>query len=164
MEHAPGEPLAHFTQGPPEPHYEAIVEAGPRRSTRWRRKMTMTIEDEIRANNEAFNRALLANDAAAVAEFMSDDWIYVGPGGITQKAELIGWIASGRLAHHSFELIGEERIAIHDGTVLVTARRRTTGTWEGISYSTHEWLSEVYMKVGSRWLCFLSHRADAEGD
>lgn len=124
----------------------------------------MSIKDEIRTNGEAFTQALLANDAGAVAEFMSEDWIYVGPGGITTKSELIGWIATGRLAHHSFELIGDERIAVHGATVLITAHRRSTGTWEGTPYATHEWLSEVYMKVAGRWRCLLSHRADAEGD
>ena len=121
----------------------------------------MTIEDEIRQTMRAWDAALLANDASAVGSFMADDWIFVGPDGIATKADIVGHIATGRLTHTAFEAIGAERIVIHGGVVLVTSRRRTAGTWDGVPYTTHEWLSEVYEKVDGRWLCVLSHKADA---
>jgi ketosteroid isomerase-like protein len=121
----------------------------------------MTIEDEIRATGEAFDRALLANDAEAVGRFMADDWVYVGPDGITPKADIIGAIASGRLRHTVFETIGADRIVIRGTIVILTTRRRTAGTWDGVAYTTNEWLSEVYEKVDGRWVCVLSHKADA---
>jgi ketosteroid isomerase-like protein len=122
----------------------------------------MTTADEIRATTGAFITAFLSNDADEIAACMSDDWVYVAPNGITPKADIIGAIASGRLVHLSFETVGDERIAVHGGLVLVTAHRRSTGTWEGAPYATDEWRSEVYEKIGDRWLCVLLHRADAE--
>lgn len=122
----------------------------------------MSIEEELRATGEAFDKALLANDAPAVAAFMADDWVFVGPTGITPKAEIIGHIASGRLTHTAFETIGDDRIVARRGLVLITVRRRTAGTWDGVPYTTDEWLSEVYERVDGRLVCVLSHKADAE--
>lgn len=50
----------------------------------------MSIEDDILAISAAWDAALVANDAAAVASFMADDWVYVGPGGATPKADIVG--------------------------------------------------------------------------
>ncbi len=118
-----------------------------------------TIEDEIRATANAWNRALIANDAEAIASFMTGDWVFVGPNGVTPKTELIGWIASGRLAHHSLETVGAERFAIHGDTVLVTGRGRSTGSWEGVAYATDDWTTDVFVRQDGRWLCALSHKA-----
>ena len=96
-----------------------------------------------------------------LASFMADDWIFVGPGGIATRAEITGHIAAGRLTHTAFEAIGEERIVIRS-VVLVTGRRRAAGTWDGVPYTTDEWLSEVYENVDGLWLCVLSHKADAK--
>ena len=122
----------------------------------------MTTEDEIRETMRAFDQALLANDAPAVGSFMADDWIFVGPEGIATKADIVGHIAAGRLTHTAFEAIGAERIVIRGSIVLVTSRRRTAGTFDGVPYTTEEWLSEVYEKVDDRWVCVLSHKADAQ--
>ena len=81
--------------------------------------------------------------------------------GITPRADIVGAIASGRLVHLSFETIGDERIAVHGGIALVTGRRSTTGTFDGAAYTTEEWRTDIYEKIGGRWLCVLSHRADA---
>ena len=43
---------------------------------------------------------------------MADEWVFVSPSGITPKAALIEWIATGRLAHHAMEAIGPPRVAI----------------------------------------------------
>jgi hypothetical protein len=58
----------------------------------------MTAEEEVHAVSAAWDAALIGNDAALVASFMTDDWGYVDPNGFTPKADVIGWIASGRLA------------------------------------------------------------------
>jgi hypothetical protein len=66
---------------------------------------------------------VVGNDAVQVAAFMTEDWVYVGPEGLTANADLVGWIASGRLTHYSMTLVGEDRVARASDTVLVTARK-----------------------------------------
>ena len=118
----------------------------------------MTIEAEVRAVSAARDRTLVGNDASVVASFMTDDWVYIGPDGPTPKAELIGWIASGRLAHRSMTAVGEARVVRAGDTVLVTARKASSGRWNGEPYTADEWITEVYLRVDGSWRCALSHK------
>jgi ketosteroid isomerase-like protein len=119
----------------------------------------VTVEDEVRAFNALRNEVLLGNDAALVADQMTDDWVYIGPDGITPKADVIGWIASGRLAHHSMVAAGAERVARAGDAVVVTARMASSGTWDGVPYTADEWITDVYVRVDGRWLCALSQKS-----
>ena len=118
----------------------------------------MSTEDELLAVSAAWDVALVDNDASTVASFMADDWVFVSPSGITPKAALIEWIATGRLAHHAMEAVGPPRVVIHGDTVIVTARKVSSGTWDGASYSADEWISEVFVRRDGRWTCVLSHK------
>lgn len=119
-------------------------------------------ETEILAVSAAWDAALIDNDAGAVASFMADDWVFVSPSGITPKAELIEWIATGRLAHHAMQAVGSPRVAIHGDVAILTARKASSGTWDGASYTADEWTSEVFVRRDGRWTCVLSHKAAVE--
>jgi ketosteroid isomerase-like protein len=121
----------------------------------------MTVEDDVRAVSAAWDAALIRNDASLVAGFMTDDWIYVGPGGATPKADIIGWIASGRLAHHTMTVVGGERVVPAGGAVLLTARKVSSGTWDGAPYTADEWISEVYVQTDAGWRCAFSQKTAA---
>src|SRR5690348_5075407 len=103
----------------------------------------MTIGDDVRAVSAARDAALVGNDASLIASFMTDDWVYVGPTGATPKADIIGWIASGRLVHHTMTLVGGDRVAPAADTVVFTARKLSSGIWDGAPYTADEWISEV---------------------
>jgi uncharacterized protein (TIGR02246 family) len=118
----------------------------------------MTLEDEVRAVSAAWDAALVGNDAPLVASFMTDDWVYVGPNGATPKADVIGWIASGRLAHHSMTVVGVDRVARAGDAVLVTARKESAGSWDGVPYTADEWITEIYVRTEGRWRCTLSQK------
>lgn len=118
----------------------------------------VTIEEEIRAFGTALDEALIANDAAAIAPFFGDEWIYIGPNGPTRKADLIDWIATGKLAHHSMRSIGEPRIVVYGETVVASARRASTGSWDGVAYSVDEWITEVYIWREGAWRCVISQK------
>ena len=122
----------------------------------------MPTETEILAVSAAWDAALVANDAGAVASFMADEWVFVSPSGITPKAELIEWIAIGRLAHHAMETVGPPRVAMHGDMAILTARKASSGTFDGVSYTADEWISEVFVRRDERWTCVLSHKAAAE--
>lgn len=119
----------------------------------------MTVEREVLACSAVRDEALVGNDAELIASYMTGDWVYVGPDGVTPKADIIGWIASGRLAHHSMGAVGPERVARAGDAVVVTARKRSSGTWDGVPYTADEWISEVYVRVAGRWLCAFSQKS-----
>jgi ketosteroid isomerase-like protein len=121
----------------------------------------MTVENDVRATTVAIVDALISNDAPLVASFMTDDWAHVAATGVTPKADIIGWIASGRLAHHTMTVTSGERVARAGDTVLVTARKASSGTWDGEPYTADEWVSDIYIQTDGRWRCALSHKTDA---
>lgn len=121
----------------------------------------MTIEDEVRAFAAERNAALIGNDAALIASHMTEDWVYIGPDGPTPKADIIGWIASGRLAHHTMTAVGGERLARVGDTVVVTARTSSSGTWDGAPYTADEWITDVYVRVEGSWRVAFSQKTDA---
>jgi uncharacterized protein (TIGR02246 family) len=115
--------------------------------------------DEVRAVSAAYHEALIHNDASVIATFMTDDWVYVDPNGVTTKADVIGWIASGRLAHHTMTVAGDERLSpVAADTVLLTARKASSGTWDGAPYTADEWMTDVYVRTDGTWRCALSHK------
>lgn len=122
----------------------------------------MTVDEEIMALSAAWDAALLANDASAVASFMADEWVYVGPTGPVPKADIIGWIEAGRLAHHSMRTIGPTRISVHGEIVIVTARRASSGAWDGVRYTADEWITEVLLRRDGRWVSVLSQKCPAD--
>ncbi|GAB3409874.1 nuclear transport factor 2 family protein [Flindersiella endophytica] len=123
----------------------------------------MTVEDEIRAVSLAWDNALVSNDAELIATFMTDDWVYVGPSGAAAKSDVIAWIAAGRLAHHTMRVVGGERLTRAGSTVVLTARKSSSGTWDGTPYAADEWISELFIPTDTGWRCAFSQKTDAAG-
>jgi ketosteroid isomerase-like protein len=120
----------------------------------------MTDEDEVRQVAAAFDEVLVGNDAAAVASHLTDDWVYVGPDGMVGKSDLIARIASGQLAHHTMTVVGHERLARVGDTFVLTARKASSGAWEGTPYTTEEWITDVYVRVNGQWQCAFSQKTE----
>ena len=121
----------------------------------------MTIEEQVRAVAAEWDRIVVGNDAEVVGSFMTDDWVYVSSTGAATKADITGWIADGRLAHHSMQVVGGERVARAGDAVVLTARKTSTGAWEGTPYSADEWISQVWVSTPAGWKCAFAHKCDA---
>lgn len=119
--------------------------------------------DEVRALSAERDAILIGNDASLIAAHMTEDWVKVGQTGITPKADIIGWIASGRLAHHAMTTVGGERAALAGDTVLLTARRVSSGTWDGAPYTADEWMTDVYVRADGAWRCAFTQTTEASG-
>lgn len=119
----------------------------------------MADEHDVLARSVAWDAALLRNDAALVGGFMTDDWVYVSPTGITPKDDIIGWIASGRLVHRTMETVGRPRVVKIADTVLCTARKLSAGLWDGAEYVADELISEVYVRADRTWRCAFSQKS-----
>jgi ketosteroid isomerase-like protein len=122
----------------------------------------MTDEADVLAVSAGWDAALIANDAPGFAGFVTTDWVYVGSGGATSATEIIGSIASGRLVHHVMRTIGVPRVVVHGDAAIVTARKASSGTWDGLAYAADEWISEVFVRQGGRWRCVLSQKCPAK--
>ncbi|MFI7065069.1 nuclear transport factor 2 family protein [Kribbella sp. NPDC050124] len=118
----------------------------------------MTDEDEVRAVAAAFDEVLVGNDAEQVGNHLTDDWAYVGPDGIVPKSDLVDWIASGRLAHHTMTVVGDERLVRVGDTFVYTARKASSGSWDGTPYTTEEWITDLYVRHNGRWRCAFTQK------
>jgi ketosteroid isomerase-like protein len=106
--------------------------------------------------------AFVANDAAALSELMAEEWVYVMPMGPVPRADIVGRVASGDLIHYGFETIGETRSVTHGDAFIHTARKVSSGSWEGADYRVDEWITQIWVRqTDGRWRCVLSHKNNA---
>lgn len=101
--------------------------------------------------------AIVSNDAARIADFMSDDWVIVSESGITSKQDFLTLVASGELTHSAMDLLGEPRVRIYDGTAVLTGRVTNIAHHQGHRFDADEWTSDVFVHRDDRWLCVHSH-------
>jgi hypothetical protein len=60
--------------------------------------------------------------------------------------------------------VGAEHVVHAGGTVVLTARKTSAGTWDGSPYTADEWITEVYVRTGDGWRCALSQKTPARSD
>ena len=122
----------------------------------------MTPEDEILAVAEQWAEAMVANDADRIASFMAEEWVIVHEKGVSDREILLGLIRSGDLTHSVFEKKGDARVKIYGDTALFTGRLLNTAHFEGNTFESDEWTTDVFVKRNGRWLCVLSHTTTAQ--
>jgi len=115
------------------------------------------IKQEVLNFAEYWAKAIVSNDAEAIAGFMSDDWVIVGENGTTNKANFLAWISSGDLTHETMEMVGEARIKIYGDTAVLSARVINNGHYKKQPFSADEWTTDVFRQGEGRWSCVLSH-------
>jgi ketosteroid isomerase-like protein len=114
------------------------------------------VEREVLEVAEKWAKALVSNDAGAIGDFMSDDWVIIGENGTTNKPDFLLWISSGDLTHETMEMVGEARIKMYGDTAVLTARVTNNGHYKNQPFSADEWTTDVFRQSENRWLCVLS--------
>jgi len=110
-------------------------------------------EQEFLKLESEFARAVTDNDACAIEQFLSDDWVIVDPdGGIIDKARFLEVIKSGVLSHDSMEST-EMRVRVYGEAAVVTALTSTKGKFMGQDFTSCERAADVFVKQDDRWRC-----------
>jgi hypothetical protein len=60
------------------------------------------------------------------------------------------------------QAVGPSRVAVHGDAAILTARKRSSDTWDDDAYTADEWISEVWVRRSGIWLCALSQKSPAE--
>ncbi|MCJ0872590.1 nuclear transport factor 2 family protein [Streptomyces sp. AP-93] len=115
------------------------------------------VHAELTAVAEAWAAAIVSNDAARIASFMTDDWAIVSESGIASKDDFLAFVASGQLTHSAMDLVSTPRVRVHGDTAVFTVRMTNTAHYGDQRFHADEWTSDVFVKRGDRWLCLLSH-------
>jgi ketosteroid isomerase-like protein len=109
------------------------------------------MQEEILQVERDFAQAVVKNDAEAVGQFLTDDWIIIDPdGGVIDKARFLGVIKSGALTHEQMES-DDVRIRIYGDTAIATALTKTKGKFMGQDFTTQERATDVLVKKNDHW-------------
>ncbi|PWK72729.1 nuclear transport factor 2 family protein [Aminobacter sp. AP02] len=117
----------------------------------------MDDKSEVVELARAWAAAIVSNDATAIGDFMTDDWVIVGPDGATGKADFLATVQSGDLTHDMMDPVGDPRVELYGATAVYSARVVNSGHFRGQPFSADEWTSDVFVRHGSGWKCVLSH-------
>lgn len=109
------------------------------------------------AEELAWAEAIVSNDAGRIASFMADDWVMVSDTGVSTREAFLSLVRSGRLRHTAMDMVGDPRIRVYGGTAILTSRITNTAHVGGQTFEADEWTTDVFVRVGDRWLCVLSH-------
>jgi predicted enzyme related to lactoylglutathione lyase/ketosteroid isomerase-like protein len=101
-------------------------------------------------------RAVVSNDAARIAGFMTDDWVIVSDSGIRSKQEFLSFVESGDLTHTAMERVGDARTVILGDVGVLTGRFTNTAFYGGRRFDADEWTTDVFVRRDGRWLCLHS--------
>ena len=115
------------------------------------------VEEELRAVAGDWAEAITANDAARIAEFVTEDWVIVSESGISPGTDFLALVASGNLTHSAMEAVGPTRVRLLGDTAILTARITNTAHYRGRRFDADEWTTDVFVRRNGRWLCVLTH-------
>ena len=116
------------------------------------------------ALEDAFNRAIISNDATRIAACISDDWQLITPeAGPVSRAAILAVIGTDVLSH---DTMTKEILSVrqYGDVVLVVGRGQNTGRFRGAPMEADEWITDVYHRTAGRWLCVLTHLTPFPGD
>lgn len=113
----------------------------------------MADEEQWQHWADAMNAAFCSNDTAAIAEFLSDDWVMVeGTQGIVRKENLLKSIREGRLLHTQMQKEIVQTKLLGD-SVLFISKGKNIGSYNGQPFDSEFLVSHLLQKTGNRWQC-----------
>lgn len=111
---------------------------------------------ELRALAHAWDRAMVTNDAEAIARFMADEWTIVGSdGNLGGREPFLALIRSGDLSHDV--MTSEELdVRVYGDAAVIIARGVSGGLWRGQPFRETERSSSVFVRRDGEWRCVLT--------
>lgn len=100
--------------------------------------------------DDAFNKAIMEKDGAALERILADDLSWVARGDRLNKAQVIADVKSENLHFKSLTHEGLQ-IKIFGNTAVVTGHSTSVLEYKGKLWSTPRLFTTVYMKLGDRW-------------
>jgi ketosteroid isomerase-like protein len=114
------------------------------------------VRAELVAIEDDWALAIVSNDVARIAAFMTEDWVIVSDSGILSAQRFLSVIQSGELTHSAMVRAGASRIRVHGDTAVVTERVTSTAYYRGRRLDADEWATDVFVRPDGRWLCALT--------
>lgn len=105
----------------------------------------------LKAQADAWDRAIVAKDRAAIAANMADDFRQIDAhGNVESKASFLAGLVTPDLQLDPYT-VEDFEVRVYGGTALLSGRTRMTGRYQGKPFSTHYRYIDVYVKRGGVW-------------
>ena len=106
----------------------------------------------VSALDTQYQAAVKANDAAAMAKILADDFILViGNGAVSTKADLLKE-AEDRIRSYTHQEDSEQTVRVWGDTAVVTAKLWMQGTRkDGTPFDYQLWFSDTYVRTKDGW-------------
>jgi hypothetical protein len=92
------------------------------------------------------------HDAKFFQQFLSDDHVEVGFGGVTNKATVVNGVASPVCVVKSYAINKFELVRFDANTALLTYHAEQDTTCNGQAVPSPVWVSSLYLKRHGRWM------------
>ena len=110
------------------------------------------LENQLVALEKQSWEAWKNRDGKFFESFLSDDHVEVGFGGVTNKATVVGGVASPACVVSSYAVDHFKLTMIDPATAALTYRAEQNTTCGGRPVPSPVWVTSVYAKRGKRWL------------
>jgi ketosteroid isomerase-like protein len=109
-------------------------------------------QSSILAAADAFDRAQLTKDRAAMDRFLLDDLVFIDGSGrrLGKKKFIAGWTAPGD-AFDPITLIDRTVTPLGEDAAVVGAEVNLCGTSDGARFCSHIRYADTFVRVGGRW-------------
>lgn len=125
--------------------------------------MSASAEHELIEVAHAWDRAMVTNDAEAIASYMADEWLIVGTDGkVGDRATFLALVRSGELTHDLMES-HDLRVRVYGDTAVVLGRGVSGGRYRGQPFREVERVSCVFVRQDRQWRCVLTHLSRLAG-
>lgn len=102
-----------------------------------------------------WDEAIVNNEAEAIEQYMSDDWVIISTNGILPKSRFLQLIRSGALTHNKMTA-KDLRVKIYGNAGLISSRGISSGTYNGEPFEFDEWQTSIFVKKEEVWKSVLT--------
>lgn len=112
---------------------------------------TAAVAARLKAQAEAWDRAIVAKDRAAIEANMADDFRQIDARGqVETKASFVAGLLSPDLQLDPYT-VQDFEVRVYGDTALLSGRTRMTGRYQGRPFASHYRYIDVYVKRGGAW-------------
>jgi len=105
----------------------------------------------LKAQADAWDRAIVAKDRAAIEANMADDFRQIDARGhVETKASFVAGLVTPELQLDPYT-VEDFEVRVYGDTALLSGRTRMTGRYAGQPFSSHYRYIDVYVKRGGAW-------------
>jgi ketosteroid isomerase-like protein len=101
--------------------------------------------------SEAWDKAIVSKDKAAIAANMSEDFRQIGSSGdVSDKAEFVRDLTSDDIAIDPYT-VEDFNVRVYGAVALLSGRTHMTGRQQGKPFKTQYIYIDIYRRIGGRW-------------